>query len=276
MERTSARIGRGVTAFAALAAATLLVGCASPLTDDDPGEGVPRSEPETLSESYVCGWHRFPASAIEQPRRIADLEPDERAAITGATDDLGEPLELGDLASWIVISANDENIALIRPNSERPPGYPDSVPELAPMPDYEEQSLFRSTKTEGWMYGSNGRCRLTFDLGDLQVPDVVLDPERSPDPDSTELPLLVLDSSCGGDTDMPDRIEVVSVEESDTEVGLLLGTSPLPEGAYACPGFSPTPYTLQLDAPLGDRVVVDLSRVQRLELTDATAAAVEP
>ncbi|MBO1902076.1 hypothetical protein J4H92_08970 [Leucobacter weissii] len=260
MDVTHAGIGR---ALAALATAVLLAGCASSAASD------PQPSPESpagpvSADAYLCMGAQIPRSAIENPVRIADLDETGRDAIAGATDDAGSPLELEDPEEWIVATRSDTLIILIRTLDETR----DDEEEFDTRAEDDHETIELSTELwEGWaVAASNGGCVLTVQLDGLGVPYVWLDPDFPPDPESRELRLMVLDSQCGGDIDMPERIEVVQLDEGESEVGLLLGTQPLPEGGYECPGFSPTPYTLELDEPLGDRVVVDLSRVERREL----------
>jgi len=247
-----------------LASTVLLAGCASVPGDSAPTNVGSKTRGAAISDSYLCGDHQFPAAAIEEPTRIADLDAAARAAIAGATDDIGKSVAPDDPKGWIVVSEDAEQISLIRPKRDQ-----DSVNVFIPgaaESDYEELTLIYVASEGGWKFASNGRCRLSFDLGELQVPELSLDPEHAPDADARELRFLVLDPTCGGDTDMPQRIEVVRVDETSTEVRVVLGVRPLPPGAYHCPGFPPTPYAVALREPLGERTVVDASRVDPYRL----------
>lgn len=207
---------------------------------------------------YLCGDDRVPRSAIDDPLRISDLDAAGQEAIASATYDDGSKLELDDAEKWIVADRSETRIVLLRMTEVTPAAAVDSE-ESASEHDYERIAL-TTELWPGWAVGASGGCTLTVDLGALGVPYVWMDADALPTKESRELRLLVSDPSCGGDTDMPGRIEVVGLEEGSTEIRLLLGVRPLPAGAYDCGGFPPTPYTLELSAPLGDREVVDDSR----------------
>ncbi|CAG7598628.1 hypothetical protein ACFPZL_11560 [Leucobacter soli] len=273
----------------ALNAAVLLSGCAAPA--GSPGAAEPGSSTDVgpSSDSFLCMGERIPRSVIDDPVRIADLDEAGQAAIANATYDDGSPLDLDHPESWSVAERNETRIVLIRHRFAIGAGVTDAARGAAgeatgetgvddagtvPYDPTAEQDTERiSLTTElwpGWAVGAEGSCTLTVDLGELQVPHVWMDQDALPTRDSRELNLMVLDPSCGGDADMPDRIEVVSLEEDDTEVRVLLGVRPLPDGAYDCAGFPPTPYTITLTTPLGERDVADASRPVKTWIFDSS------
>lgn len=258
---------RIVRLMSAALVASVLSGCAAA----SPQESTPlRSEPmaeAAASQSYICGEDKFPASAVADPKGIADLDEVGRAAVSGATHDDGSPLELGDPETWGVVAHSDTRIVLIRPKpvaSAQSPGRYDVADEQD-----HERIVLTTELWPGWAVAAEGNCTLTVDLGELQVPYVWLDQDRLPEADSRELHLMVLDPSCGGDAEMRKRIEVVRLEETAVDVSLTLGMHPLPAGAYTCEGFPPTPYTLRLETPIGEREIIDGSRVIRRALLGA-------
>ncbi|MBN9613636.1 MAG: hypothetical protein J0H64_09315 [Actinobacteria bacterium] len=219
-------------------------------------------------ENYVCGADSFPAAVFADPKRIADLDETGQTAISTATHDDGAPVELDDLESWGVLIRNGATIVLLRPNATSLGEHLRLPGSASNEPDYEELTLIYVASEGGWKFASNGRCRLTFAREGLEVPELALDPAYPMVADARELHLLVQDPQCGGDTDMPQRIEA-RVDERAGEVRLSVAVQPLPPGAYRCPAFPPTGYTVKLEAPLGDRTVVDASRVNRYELRPA-------
>ena len=215
------------------------------------------------SRDFLCGSVPVTEAMLEQPTRIADLDAESRSAIEDATFDDGRPLQLDDSEDWQVIVDESDEIVLIRPvdAGELPIGdFGDGL-----QTDHELLML-TTDLWPGWAVAAQTSCALTVDLGELVAPFVALDSASPPSPDSQSLSLLVLDSNCGGATDMPERIEVVSVIETDDEVRVLLGVRPLPGGTYTCEGFPPTPFSLELEQPLGDRSIIDASRAVHTEL----------
>ena len=54
------------------------------------------------------------------------------------------------------------------------------------------------------------------------------------------------------------RIELVALTETTEEVQLWIGVRPRSGGQH-CQGNPATPFTIELDQPLGDREIVDVS-----------------
>lgn len=74
-------------------------------------------------------------------------------------------------------------------------------------------------------------------------------------PDETSVTLLVDDPSGGCGHDPEGRVLPPVVEESETEVRITVELTPVPFGVATCEDWVPTPYTVDLTQPLGDRVV---------------------
>lgn len=81
-----------------------------------------------------------------------------------------------------------------------------------------------------------------------------VDPEAQLDPTVMTVPILVHETSCASGRSAEGRIEVVTTYRAD-EVELEVGVRPL-GGDVNCPGNPTTPYTVELDEPLGDRSIV--------------------
>jgi len=194
---------------------------------------------------------------------VSDIDEEGRIALSEAVWDDGSPIDLPEGEGWYVAVSTDELVGVMRDIDV----VVDPVsPGLAP--DREVQTVAwvddATNLTPGWYGGSSGRCALTVDLGDLTVPGVEF--QSPPDPLSPELRLLVTEQSCNSGTDAAGRIEIVSVEETDDRVSLVLGVRPR-GGNQTCPSNPATPFTVELSAPLGDRVVVDASLADPRALT---------
>jgi hypothetical protein len=106
----------------------------------------------------------------------------------------------------------------------------------------------------GWYLRQSSRCALSVDLGGLTVPEISL--QSLPDPRSRESTLLVTESSCNSGEDADGRIEVVSIDETDDRVSLILGVRPR-RGDQNCPSNPATPFTVTLSEPQGERDLFD-------------------
>lgn len=81
-----------------------------------------------------------------------------------------------------------------------------------------------------------------------------LDPAVPLTPETTTLQLIVTEVGCASGISAEGRIEAtVTYTPTEVEVAVIVNSV----GGYAnCPGNPPTPFTLELAEPLGDRTVV--------------------
>ena len=121
-----------------------------------------------------------------------------------------------------------------------------------------EGSLSVDRAGENWRLSSFGGC-------DLQVayPDglgrvvVGLDPDIGPPgPDATVLDLAVNERDCASGQAMGDRLVGPQVVETEESVTIVFAATPVP-GSADCPGNPWTRATVNLSAPLGQRVLLD-------------------
>jgi hypothetical protein len=82
-----------------------------------------------------------------------------------------------------------------------------------------------------------------------------LAPGAAPDPAATELTVQVTERACAGGASAEGRIPAPTVEESADAVTITISVVALP-GEPTCDPNPPTPYTVVLDEPLGDRTLV--------------------
>lgn len=89
--------------------------------------------------------------------------------------------------------------------------------------------------------------------GESAVWDV--SPDAPPDPSASSFTALVMRVACAsgrtGDVLPP------SVAEHDDRVVVTFSVAPLPAGDHTCQGNDAVPRTVELDRPLGERVLVD-------------------
>lgn len=145
---------------------------------------------------------------------------------------------------------------------------------LAPQDGRIPFSFLSFEKNGGrWSAAESGDCR-----PELRVPGkstlrwAFTEGSYPPDPDATELDVLVSDIQCSSGRDLEGLIEAdLSYGDSTIEVSL---TGPsLNAGrnaAYTCIGAPATLYRLVLEEPVGDREVLDVSAYPGVEPTPGT------
>jgi hypothetical protein len=235
-----------------LLCATLVVlavsGCAARAADPSTAPTSP------VGDGYLCDGLSVSREAVEERVPVGDIDAGARIALSTAVWDDGSPLDLPPEEDWYVVVSTDDLVGVLRDVDVA------ANPETGWIaPDHEMQTVTwveHATNLEpGWYGASSGTCALTVDLGDLTVPSVELE---AADPQSRELRLLVTEQSCNSGEDAEGRVEVVSIDETDDQVRLILGVRPR-GGINTCPSHPPTPFTVMLAEPLGDRDVVDAS-----------------
>lgn len=243
-------------AFLACTTTALAAGCAGPGalgTGESSGEVV-----------YSCWGEPVPAAALEEQRSGETLGEQGRAALDGAEVPSIDP------ADWWVVTETPERLALIRElDAVDDRGAGDvRTHEMLTVDNLDEHAV---DPVEGWMMGSFGTCALRRDVGG-EVATVTLDPDRPPDPTSRELNLLVTEMSCNSGEDAAGRVRVVEQRETTTAVRLTVVVDPR-GGDHSCPSNPATPYVVELDELLGERVVLDAAVEPPPELTMPDAAA---
>jgi len=267
---------RSVLTVLIVAALAGCVGQSAPETVHDP---VTAPDPAD-AKTYRCNEVEIPRMGLERAARLTDQDSPKWDEILQTTyspeDDEGTLAQhLPDRGSWTVAVDTSNRVVLLRRHAMAP--APGVNPEFTGTDDlsawYRNQDheaiVVAKRFDEGWIVESRGFCNLTLDLGELQVPSIWFSPEHAPDPGARELTVSVLDAPCVHDAASPSGPDFVRIDETEAEVRVLLAGR-LPDGrAFDC-GFSRRPpaytYTVKLDAPLGERAVIDATRVDRWQL----------
>jgi len=242
-----------------LSAVLALSSCGS--TDSEPAPGSDPASPSTATtepaaDPYTCRERIIPSSVVDDPPGLKHLSPAGREAVDSAYFDDSMPLVIAAKESWSLASEREDEIVLIRPlPAER------LTHELLSI----EHITDASNLAPGWYVTSRGSCSLFVDLGGLHGADVTLDPDNPLAPDSPEIALLVTEQACNSGEDAEGRVETVEVIETDTEVRVIVGVRPR-NVAATCPGHPATLHVVTLDAPLGDRTVIDAAVVPEQKL----------
>ncbi len=103
----------------------------------------------------------------------------------------------------------------------------------------------------GW-----GGCRIQIEAPGLGPATVGIDPANEPEPGDTQLSLLINEQACASGRAPDDREVVVLTTETAESVSILALVAPV-EGGAECPGNPWYPISVELDAPLGDRELLD-------------------
>ncbi len=234
-----------------LAALVAALGCNA--GDDGDVATGPQAEPEGDAVLVECGGSTFDVEQLTDGPTIESLAE----GPAGAVDDVGAPA-FDPTLDWRVVAQTADRADLVRELDE-------PVDQGGGDVRTHESRTLAVINGAGnipdgtWLLMSSGPCspRLVGDP-DLGTADLVLAAE--PAAEATSIDLLVHERACASGRSAEGRIEVVALEETDQEVRIRIGVRPFP-GGQDCQGNPRTPFTVELDAPLGDRTVVDASFV---------------
>jgi|GEM_PF-990219 len=239
---------------AAVSAGTI-VGVAAAALSVAGCSGVGTGPGPTDAGVYACLGSAIPVEAVADPRPATQLGEDGQAALAAPDMNGIDPAE------WFIASEEPEKVVLFRELS---------VPEDLGAGDVRTHERLEVGLVEPdagvWMVTAYGSCALTLDVPGGGTATVTLDPSAPPDPTSTEVALLVTEVACNSGEDAAGRVEIAFLMETDTAVEVVLAVEPR-GGDHTCPSNPPTPFTLRLDAPLGDRQLVDASVVPGRPIT---------
>lgn len=242
--------------LAVVAGATLfaITACATP--------GRPAGD-ETVTEPVEmlqCSGTAVPARALEEPRSAAELGVEAAPALGGHEVPDLDPLE------WLIVEESDERVVLMR---KLP--IPDDLGG-GDIREYELIAISTELPPMGpgqseWMLVSWGSCALSRDLGELGFAGIVLDPLSPPDPEKDRVALLVTEFECNSGQDASGRVELVELIETESTVELVIGVSPSGAQQASCQSNPATPFTVDLERPVGDRVVLNAAVVPARPIT---------
>lgn len=106
-------------------------------------------------------------------------------------------------------------------------------------------------RARGW-----GGCDIVVAAPGFGVATFQLDPENPPDADSTTIHVLATERECASGKPPTGRQVVPVVVESETSLDVTILVES-PRGDQSCPSNPAFPFTVELGAPLGDRVIRD-------------------
>ena len=180
-------------------------------------------------------------SQLVDPPSIDDIDHPAVEALRAELEAPGvEPMPTG---RWVVIDIDDD-LATFGALSSDGFGYA----------EFERSG-------DKWLLGGMGSgrpCEPTVVLPDgLNRVELRLDPDSPPSPESTTIYLLATEVACASGREMGDALQGPQVVETGTEVLVAFAVIPLSEQVVTCQGNPPTPVTIELSQPLGNRAVFD-------------------
>ncbi len=247
--------GRGSGELAAGAVvALLLAGCA--------GLDAPGSAGSPDDTEYLC-WDVPVTRSVLDDGATADTLGDEgRAALGGAEVPPIDP------SAWTIVTESAEYVALIRELGE-PEDLGAGDVRTHELLTVEWVDAVNLDPSPAWVLGQYGTCALrtgAVGVDEIGGAGLTFDPMNPPDSAADEIHLLVTERACASGELATGRIVLTDVVEGDDVIDLVIGVRERAGGAD-CPSNPPTPFVVELDAPLGDRAVRDAAVIPPRELT---------
>lgn len=247
MMRRSGLIQGGVVALGMLVSGCAQAGAAG---------GSPVGDASVEESAYLCQGTPVPASVLTDGATADQLGEEAAAALDGASVPDIDPEQ------WRVLTETDTKVYLVRE-------LPEPRDSDGEQRTHEVMGIEWVDETEeggeGWQLWRHGDCALRYDLGDLGDAMVALDPDNPPDPDSSQVHLLVTEFACASGELADGRVTLERLVEHEDRVELVVGVEP-PPGIQTCQSHPPTPFIVELDEPLGSRTLVDAAVYPEREL----------
>ncbi|WP_454858982.1 hypothetical protein [Promicromonospora soli] len=236
-------------------AQTGVAGGAAGGTSDEPG-GV-----------YLCQGTRVPASVLTDGATADQLGDEAAAALDGASVPDIEPEQ------WRVLTETSTEVYLIRELPEpRDNDGERRTHELMGI-EWVDQT---EEGGEGWQFWQHSDCALRHELGGPADAIVALDPDNPPDPASSQVHVLVTETACAGGEPAYGRVTLERLAQLEDRVELVIGVEAPPGDAQTCQGNPPTPFTVELEEPLGDRTLFDVAVYPERELGNFSEVSRSP
>ncbi|MDT3316853.1 hypothetical protein Q9S71_08445 [Microbacterium sp. KSW4-11] len=207
-----------------------------------------RSEPDAAPTS-ACDGVPIPDSAYAGTGLSSLLDDNGRAAIAGE----GVP-ELGE-EEWAPVEQSEDRVVLWSWSLHDGSTPRDSEPG-EPAATHELVTITRDGGG-GWAVTSWSQCLMTQLVDGYRTVDVALDAAAA-DPAAARMPLLVSEGGCPVDAA---AIELLQ-ENQNTDVVEVLVALRDDVQTPACADSGATPFTIDLDEPLGSRPVIDLAYLE--------------
>ncbi|GAA2786875.1 hypothetical protein [Nonomuraea dietziae] len=205
----------------------------------------------SMEAAHTCHGEDLPLDVLKRGRPATELGQDGREALRGTG--VGP---VGDLAAWRIVEDGTDRLTLVR-QLERPDVREQGTRFTHALLKVERFGPRGADGRPGWHLRTSTRCDLRRKMDALGVADLTLDPARPLARTQGTVHLLVTERACASGRAAEGRVRVFSREETPQEVRLIIGVEPQ-GGARTCQRSPATPFAVELDAPLGDRVLKDV------------------
>lgn len=217
--------------------------------------------PEDQSDLLLCQGNEVPREALEDPKPASELSADAAPALDGRDVSNFEPGE------WMIAHESSDRVMLMNELvSPRDYGGGD-IREYEYIVISTDSMEAQVTGEPAWAVVESSACSPTLDLGELSVPSITLDPSSPSTPESDRLALLVTETDCNSGRTAAGRVEVVDLAETESTIEVVIGIRASGEREATCQGNPATPFTVDLERPLGDRVLLNATVVPAREIT---------
>ncbi|MEV7604377.1 hypothetical protein AB0N65_02925 [Paenarthrobacter sp. NPDC089322] len=232
-------------------------GCAS----HGPSTGSPASAAATYNKPDVvlCQGNKVPVYALENPRRASELAPEAAPALGGLNVEQFNP------GTWLIAQESSDRVMLMNKLAAPQDSGQGDVRDYTYIV-ISTHSMMSEPGKPVWAVVESSTCTPTLDLGELRAGGVTLDPASPPVPESDRLALLVTESDCNSGQNAEGRVEVVNLIETESTVEVVIGVRPAIAQVASCQGNPATPFTVDLEQPLGDRAVLNAAVMPAREI----------
>ncbi len=195
----------------------------------------------------TCGYRAYPGLGIDGPPVDPGADDPASRALGDALERYREAFPVAEDTRWRLAGMDDHG-SLFLGRDERA-----SDSGWVGVEVHRDEGLWRSNIGE-----CDPRRVMAADIG---VADWWLDPAfPAPGPDTTELRVLVLERACASGQPPDGRIAAPVIEYAEDTVTITIGVRHA-EGDQNCPSNPAVPLAVPLSEPLGDRTLLDGSRL---------------
>lgn len=212
----------------------------------------------------VCQGNKVPVQALINPKPASELSSGAAPALEGRDVSDVNP------HTWLIAQESSDRVMLMtKLHTPQDDGSGD-------IRDYQyivisTRSMASEPGRAVWAVVESSTCTPEWDLGGLDAAAVTLDPAQPRSLASNHLALLVTEIACNSGQDAEGRLEVAKLVETASTVEVVVGVRPSGDGMKTCQGNPPTPLTILLKQPLGDRKVLNTVPFQPREIAGPAA-----
>ncbi|MFK0008174.1 hypothetical protein ACIQTZ_14075 [Paenarthrobacter sp. NPDC090520] len=235
-------------------------GCASPGQPAASLPSVASPTAEVQPDFVLCQGNEVPLEALKHPRLASELGAEAAPALQGRGVSAFDPV------TWLIAQESSDRVMLMN-KLAAPQDHGNGDVRDYMYIVISTQSMASEPGKPIWDVVESSTCTPTLDLGQLTAGAVTLDPASPPVPESDRLALLVTEFDCNSGQNAEGRVEVVKLTETESAVEIVLGVRPSGKQTASCQGNPATPFTVDLQRPLGTRTVMNAAVLPAREIT---------